>query len=210
MNTSIDDNNRNWMWCKILPGYEFASKNKKKKMKAQYCLANRCKPHQVTDCIPVTPIKENNMRYDYNNDNGKVQVEINPRMNIEAAIPTDQKQRSFLDSERRNAYCNLRGKAMSFFGLTDDADPQTPEELVQRIKDGKYTIKPTDENDYYLNPIHLFRWHDPAIVKNKAGYNAWETNVLDPANTVAERTIQIKSPDEGLAALQAFEATTIQ
>lgn len=132
-------------------------------------------------------------------------------VSYEETAPTDQIQRAYLIQQLDHAYRNLLSKARMQFGLTQDDAPKTAKELIQRIKDGKVTI-PEEKNDkkcgYVWDVFSRIKWQDPSKVEDQDGYDKFEES-LTTAKTSAERTISIKSPDEGLAAVIAFETTPI-
>jgi hypothetical protein len=176
------------------PAYAHATRGQRKRMKKEW------KAQQ----------KENNMRYrdDYPAETAN-RVECSPTVNMTEVTPTDQKQRHFLETQMWDAYYTLQNKANKAFGLEDDASPATAKELVKRIQDGKFMLLPDDDREIWERPLKYIRWRDPALKEDQDGYKAWKENTLEPAKTKAERAIQIKTPEEGLAALEAFESTTI-
>lgn len=99
--------------------------------------------------------------------------------------------------------------AYEAFGLTIDNRPTTPKDLVERITSGKFVIK-TDMEIYKTHyPMDCIEWRDPAIKKDRPGFEAWE-KLLNTAHLAAKDQIMIGTPADGLKALQAFEASTIQ
>lgn len=99
--------------------------------------------------------------------------------------------------------------AYKTFGLETDDRPITPKELVDRITSGKFVIN-TDKSDYRTHyPMDFIEWRDPAIKKDRPGYEAWE-KLLGTAYYAAKDQIMIGTPADGLKALQTFEVQTIQ
>lgn len=90
------------------------------------------------------------------------------------------------------------------FGLQNDAAPATAREVVKRIQDGKFILPEITRDGGY----HSITWRDPAVKQDVEGYNAaWEK-----AQELVQSTkdiIMIKTPAEGLAALQAFETSDL-
>lgn len=97
------------------------------------------------------------------------------------------------------------------FGLRDDDYPQEAEELVKRIQDGKFTITEKTPNNIFFGSgaFGRLRFRDPAMKRDEAGYNA-AYQKLQALLQDTKDAIMIKSADEGLAAVKAFEAATIQ
>lgn len=92
-----------------------------------------------------------------------------------------------------------------FFGLMDDEAPETAEDTIQRIKDGKYILRPA--SDYYRTFRDRIRWRDPAKQEDEAGYEAaWE--VLNKDFQDANDIITVLDVKDGLSALKQFESKT--
>lgn len=127
------------------------------------------------------------------------------------SIPTDQIQKSYLTQELRDSLYRKSEEAQIFFGLENDKSPKTAKELVARITSGMYVLPSEDkdgETNYTPYVVERIQWRDPAKVKNEDGYKAFK-KTLEAAKRDAERAIVIKTPDEGLAAVVAFEAIAI-
>lgn len=128
-------------------------------------------------------------------------------------IPTDQAQRDFLLSEVSNVSNDLWRKAHKKFGFATDERPSTLEELLARIAAGKYVLpdeKALKKIAYYYDDMfrHIV-WRDPSIKEDQAGYDKF-IEARDNMEKETRRTIVVKSPEEGLAALVAFESMPIQ
>lgn len=99
------------------------------------------------------------------------------------------------------------------FGMEDDDAPTTVAELVQRIKDGKFTVRPqyTGENakriSYYSEMPVFLRWRDPAVKEDDVGLTK-ARDVREKAHTEARDQAYIGDAKEGLAALKEFESKT--
>lgn len=103
------------------------------------------------------------------------------------------------------------------YHMDDDASPSTPADLVQRIKDGKYTFdkKLVNEDgtwkmdvyeDWY-NASAMLRWR--TVPADKEGFNAFVKKVR-AAERKVEDVIRVSAPSDGLKALQEFEAAEIK
>lgn len=112
----------------------------------------------------------------------------------------------FLRDQLYGAYEDAKTALQRQFGLIDDEAPETLADTVKRIQDGLFVIpeKYKDKNTYGAS-LNYIRWRDPKAVEDKIGYAAAK-EPLKAAYQDAERTIRILTPEEGLKALQAFEA----
>ena len=124
------------------------------------------------------------------------------------AAPSDEsKQRSYLEQRLYDVYCTKRDPLQATFGLQDDAAPATPEELNQRIKDGKFIIRGLDGKKdmrfYYWTD--MFQWRDPSRKADVEGYEAAKADLKSKRQDALD-TIKIDTPAAGLAALKALEA----
>ena len=126
-------------------------------------------------------------------------------------IETHQKQHleHRLDMIEREKDTELRKK----FGLINFTRPTTAEELVATIKAGEFSIKDLDDTEGYdfdYDTPRFLRgivWADPKIKKDQAAYDA-AIKPMAKAYTEARTEIVIKSLEDGLKAVHAFEAKT--
>lgn len=93
------------------------------------------------------------------------------------------------------------------YGLKDDASPETVKDLVQRIKDGKYTVSKEYETKPSIYPAGLIRWRDPEMKEDPEGYET-ARKTLTKAYKDAEDEIVVLPPEKGLETLRAFQAMT--
>jgi hypothetical protein len=145
-----------------------------------------------------TPVKENNMQYaTYNNAAVATVV---------AAETDEAKQRKYLTRRLDDIADQKSGDLYVFFKLDPVASPRTFTEFVDKIKSGDITYEGKDKDMKHWSMYSLLdsiRWSkDPA---DHEGYNA-ATKKLSDERTKVQDTISILSPEEGLKALQAFEA----
>lgn len=144
------------------------------------------------------PVKENNMQYSTYNNAAVATV---------VAAETDEaKQRKYLTRRLDDIADQKRGDLYVFFKLDPVASPRTFTEFVDKIKSGDITYEGKDKDMKHWSMYSLLdsiRWSkDPA---DHEGYNA-ATKKLSDERTKVQDTISILSPEEGLKALQAFEA----
>ena len=122
----------------------------------------------------------------------------------------EQKTKNYLNSRRSDAYYNKLREAEKTFHINEDPAPKTPKELADRLAAGQYTIRDAQEDNkdkWYGSIKSHIEWRDPKTPADKAGYAAFEV-LLDKQNILAQDAIMVKTPADGLAALQAFEAWT--
>lgn len=95
------------------------------------------------------------------------------------------------------------------FGLTDDARPASFTELAARLKAGLFTL-PTDDGEFdRYDLLDSLRWRDPAKKEDRPGFDAAE-KLLQAAATKVKDAIWVKTnPEDALAALEAFESSTV-
>lgn len=153
----------------------------------------QCEAAAITKAVPVCKPKEKNMH-------------LNNSTAIYAIADTDQNKVEILQSALERAYYIQRTELQRKFGLLDDASPETGQEIVDRILDGKYSIK--KYSTWNNNETNKIRWHDPAVKEDRDGYNKAE-KALDASFHSAQLDISIKPPMDGLAILRAFESATV-
>lgn len=129
---------------------------------------------------------------------------------ITATIDSGHDQaRNYLRERARSIREETSAILQRQFGLLDDTAPKTANELVARIKDGKYVIKADrGDKETYGDGMQYIRWRDPAKTEDKAGYKT-AFDALHKQYMAAKDAIIVMDPKEGLTALQAFESATI-
>lgn len=151
------------------------------------------------DFVANTLIKENNM---YTTANTAAAV-------IQTTPPVEVDQRKYLLKRLENSYYDKERAFHAEFKLNPVDGPKTVKDLVAKIKAGDYTL--------------LYDWTEEAETWGTAGlldYIRWSKETPDrdgfdaamkktkEAKKAATDTITILSPEEGLKALQEFEAAT--
>jgi hypothetical protein len=117
---------------------------------------------------------------------------------------TEEAKFNYLDSRAYSVRNTHDYKLERQFGMRDDADPETAEEMIERIKAGKYQL--IDKKDRgYRSAYGQILWRDPSIEKDPEGYRK-AAEALSNELTKTRDAIRILSPEAGLAALQAFES----
>ena len=124
------------------------------------------------------------------------------------ALPLDAQKLNFLRGRLQSAYSSkLKDLRKEFFMDEEDA-PKTAKELLARIAAGEYVVQKDDfekEVPVWSTPIKFFEWRkQPA---DDAGFAAAD-KLLDAAYQTAKDAIEIKSSEDGLAAIVTLEAWT--
>lgn len=138
------------------------------------------------------------------------QEEANMYAQIQTSSP-EQDARAHLRDRLRTVKYETQAKLRKDFGLDDDEAPRTPKELAERLASGKFIVKhANDEKQPSLYSVSSYiRWRDPAVKEDQAGYDKAKEK-LSKAYTEAKDVIIVKSPEEGLKALQGFEKAKFQ
>jgi hypothetical protein len=161
----------------------------------------------IDDWYTEEPVKKEGktpMRYNETNAYASVSA---PKSDI--AI-----QRDFLLSQLADAWYPKERELEKFFNLYVDNTPKTYKEMIEAIKNGKYTIDPKaakqieadedDEDDFRCwGPLFGIVWDGPQ--PDREGYTKARAEACKQ-KIAAERTIMTADGTAGLAALQAFEA----
>lgn len=152
----------------------------------------------VTPYVSLAETKPRSIPMFYDND-------CTGTINIEAT------QRNHLLDRVHTASWKKRQEGKEQFHIRDDDPPETPTEMIDRIKEGKFRIKKgrvdEDGQEYFpYGPLNYIVWRSED--KDQAGYDAFIEKMMKD-QTDAEDIIVLKSLDEGLEALKRFENTTI-
>lgn len=121
-------------------------------------------------------------------------------------------QRHALDDALYSTESEKREELRDFFHLNDDKPPRNPVELVERIQAGKFMIPEVEavkskEGKSYYDPYNHIRWRDPAVLEDKAGFEAASAQLSADAEAV-RLDLAILDPKDGLKALRDFQAKT--
>lgn len=93
------------------------------------------------------------------------------------------------------------------FGLKDDPTPETAEDLVARIKAGKYILPEQSKKKYFYEPTRAITWRDPSVKEDQDGFDvAWKS--FEAEFTKTKDTVMSGTPVDMAAAVQALEAWT--
>lgn len=163
------------------------------------------------DCCEVAPVPPSLNELECKKENTTMYYDDD----CECGTPT-------LPEIRKSNYLKMRLDSVAYdkshefntiFFIDNDDAPVGPDEMLARIAAGKFVI-PRDE-DADGKPINKFKryhereilWRDPAKPADKNGRDAAQEK-LDAAKAKTADSIMILPPEQGLAALQAFEAQT--
>lgn len=156
-----------------------------------------CEDDLDCDCVICDPqlyLKENNMNY-------AAAVNTSP-------TPTDQRQRDYLISRLTDLEEQKTSEMYKFFRLDPVDAPRSFNEMMEKIKAGEITYNGRDKDYKHYNFSSMtcnLRWaKEPA---DHDGYNA-AIKKMEDASTKTKDAIIIKSPEDGLKALEAFESQT--
>lgn len=121
----------------------------------------------------------------------------------ETTMYTQDETKNYLSRRLSNVANKLDRALYKQFGLANDPTPRTGAEIVAAIQSGKFIV-PDTNHDYGFSSIE---WRDPSVKKDNAGYKTARDAMLAQQTTV-EDAIMVKTADEALTALTAFEGWT--
>jgi hypothetical protein len=125
---------------------------------------------------------------------------------VQAGTTETQDQRKYLEKRLHEVYSEKRDPLEATFGLIDAEPPVGPIELAERLKEGKFTIRTGDKDQYrYWHWTDLIVWRDPAAKRDDEGFKA-ALEALKDARQKALDIIKIDEPKAGLDAVKALEA----
>jgi hypothetical protein len=151
-------------------------------------------------CVPKK--MEKNMRTGF---------DANVNIGVVQGSPSEDTQRSHLQNRLWHIAHAKQREMYTHFKLGEDDRPTSPEEMIERIKKGEFSLKEPDSYDkkgkpiYYDRPTHYFEWRKEP--KDEEGYNT-AMKTMNEAKTKVEDRIVVLPPVEGLKALEEFEAAT--
>lgn len=102
---------------------------------------------------------------------------------------------------------NKRSDLRKQFKMDAPSAPKTIEELVERINNKAYTIKPKDDGQHYWSVLDRMSWRIPGEVADEAGYEI-ANNALNAQHVKTLDEVTLGNDIAALAALQAFDAWT--
>lgn len=144
--------------------------------------------------------------------NKPMRYETNAIATVAAAKTDVSTQRDYLTRRLELVRYSKGCEFQKLFNLYVDNTPKTYAQLIEAIKDNKYTLdtertekvdKRAKREGYYNSPMEGIIWDGP-----KADHDGYEQamNDLEKEMTAAKDTIMILTPEDGLKAVQALEA----
>ena len=119
-----------------------------------------------------------------------------------------ERARDYLEIRAADVRSAHKSTLARHFGIEDDAPPKTIKELKERLAEGKFRTHENykdDTNIRYESLDHLIRWRTRDA--DKDGFRTAKES-LAKTYTELQDIIVVKTPDEGLKALQEFEKKT--
>lgn len=123
---------------------------------------------------------------------------------LNTEVGSEATKRNHLSMRAYSIFYDKEAKMERKYGLRDDRSPQNAEELIQRIKDGKFILREDKDRQYYC-PIDQILWRDPSVKKDQAGYDEKRKGLKKDFTALTDK-LAIGTPEDGLTALQAWEA----
>lgn len=123
---------------------------------------------------------------------------------------TEDRRINYLELRLSDADSEKHMALRKQFGLEDDDAPATFNDFLDRLTKGKF-VYPEDKRNNRMWPYHIvdkIRWRDPELKEDRIGFEAAKEK-KDKLVTETTDIIRIKTPEEGLKALQEFESATL-
>lgn len=136
----------------------------------------------------------------------QVKTKGNKPMYVENDKHIESSKLNYLNDRLANVGYEKDYSLRKTFGLVNDDAPQSAEDLVKRIQDGKFILGDNAKKQNY-DPVRYITWRDPSVKKDEAGYEA-ATKDFRKASKAAQDVVAIGTPSEGLAAIHSLEAWT--
>jgi hypothetical protein len=125
----------------------------------------------------------------------------------------DGAARQYLVCRASDVWSEKREVLERKYGLTDEEAPKTAQEVVDRIKAGRFVFKDNtikdDPNWYgrYFEPTRYLRWRSPDVKEDKAGFEAAMAK-LQAKYAHLKDSIYVDSPTVAKSNLHEFESAT--
>lgn len=125
----------------------------------------------------------------------------------------ETQQRNYLKRRLDEVFYTKKADLRTKFNIDFNASPKTKDELQRKLTAGEFELKTNyfdadgKPNYCYGSMLDAVRWIDPARKEDRDGYDAAK-EALNKVFTAAKDVAMMKSLDDGLKALQDFEAAT--
>lgn len=117
--------------------------------------------------------------------------------------------RRHMDTRLFSIKRNKRDALKIQFGLADQERPTTYADMKARLLAGQFALPTDDEDNAYGASFEELEWRDPAVKKDRPGFEAAE-KLLDASAVKVKDAIWVKAnAEDALALLEAFESSTI-
>lgn len=105
-----------------------------------------------------------------------------------AAVKFQKETRDWFLSELDNATDVHRAKISRHFNMANDNYPETANEFVKRIQDGKFVIKDGDSPEFFsvYNLPRFIEFRDPSLIPDPVGYG----KALEDLNTARRKVVR--------------------
>lgn len=117
-------------------------------------------------------------------------------------------QRSYLYDRLYRLRDNKDEELQKLYNVSSPDAPKTMADLIERIKDGKFTEKkPKEEDDSWYEDtywVYWFNWRDPADKADKPGYKTARAKLFDAFARVKD-DITVLDPKDALASVRTFD-----
>ena len=157
-----------------------------------------------TPC-PPTPLETPQGSCKQTKKKGKTMYHVDNCISVEA------QQKEYFIERATGVYREKYDEAMEFFNLALDTPPESPEDLIERIKTGKYVLTPRDQfkRKYDWSPLDRISWRDPNAKPDEEGFETFK-KTLNKAQQKALDAVWASDAVGAAEAIQEFEAVTIQ
>lgn len=99
------------------------------------------------------------------------------------------------------AYREKESELEKNYGLRGEASPPSWEELLKRIKDGKFVIEEKHAKMHTYDPLCYVQWRDPKIVEDQDGFSK-SMEKLNKLLAETKDAIIVKSAADGLEMIE--------
>lgn len=114
---------------------------------------------------------------------------------------------NYLVNRAADAHSIQNRELQKTFGMVNDEQPRTAEELINRVLAGKYILKDSSKEVNTSRPADYVIWRDPSVKEDKAGYEA-ATKELDKQYTITKDAVMSGVYADGLKAVNDLAAWT--
>ncbi len=114
---------------------------------------------------------------------------------------------NYLSDRLDGIYYTIDGRLKKQFGMVNDPAPETAEDFIKRVQDGKFVLNDETKKKNVYDPSRYIVWRDPSVKEDTEGFKAAKKQYDEAARKVRD-TIAIGTPAEALEAIYKLEAWT--